>query len=359
MADHFLSDEIVYIEHKACVDKVYASHKFYDASIKSAALKSDLFQIVVPYDDKHGKAEDSLEPKPKKRKKALNRFDDTSLKIQRTYVEFLSLMEKNLMRPIELRNTSALEFVDAFTRTDRYDSSAHFEGANNSRYIVMSEFSGQSYLIPPNCRFFNTDISKMAHLPLGDDKFDFIVIDPPWWNKYIRRVKAANSKVGYSMLDNETIQKIPLEKHIHDYTIVVIWCTNSPTHINAIKEQFLKKWKLRLVGNWYWIKITKSGQPVCNFNESNKKQPYEQIFIATSENNSKCELPYERFLYSVPSALHSNKPPLLDIFHDLLPDHPKCLEIFARNVYPNFTSIGTEVLKLQNVRLFDVIKQES
>lgn len=48
---------------------------------------------------------------------------------------------------------------------------------------------------------------------------------------------------------------------------------------------------------------------------------------------------------------------LADLFESLLPERPKCLEIFARNVYPNFTSVGTEVLKLQNANLFDVVKR--
>lgn len=34
-------------------------------------------------------------------------------------------------------------------------------------------------------------------------------------------------------------------------------------------------------------------------------------------------------------------------------DRPKCLELFARYLLPDFTSIGLEVLKLQNLNLFD------
>lgn len=45
--------------------------------------------------------------------------------------------------------------------------------------------------------------------------------------------------------------------------------------------------------------------------------------------------------------------PPTDLFRDFLPQIPNCLEIFARNLNENFTSIGLEVLKLQNVMLFD------
>lgn len=44
--------------------------------------------------------------------------------------------------------------------------------------------------------------------------------------------------------------------------------------------------------------------------------------------------------------------PLADLFKQLLPSTPKCLEIFARYLLPNFTSIGNEVLKMQNRKLF-------
>ena len=41
-----------------------------------------------------------------------------------------------------------------------------------------------------------------------------------------------------------------------------------------------------------------------------------------------------------------------DLFKNLLPETPKCLEIFARSLQANFTSIGLEVLRLQNARIF-------
>ncbi|XP_062545368.1 uncharacterized protein LOC134211962 isoform X2 [Armigeres subalbatus] len=107
-------------------------------------------------------------------------------------------------------------------------------------------------------------------------------------------------------------------------------------------------------GSWFWTKVTEHGMPVCSFNETTKKQPYERLFIAVSSDSSIKNIPRERYIFSVPCAIHSNKPPLLDLFADLLPERPKCLELFARNVYPNFTSIGTEVLKLQNSRLFQL-----
>ncbi|XP_058820178.1 N(6)-adenine-specific methyltransferase METTL4 [Topomyia yanbarensis] len=355
MACTHVSDTMVFLNHKVFVDNIYSLNKFFDENIEKAFVKTDLFCIAQPYDRKFGTSEHNFgEPKPKKRKKAEN-VDETTAKVQRNHARFLQIMERFEVTN-DTQNSKALELVNDFNKQDCYEPNTTFKGANPSNFAVICKFFNQSYLIPPHCRFFNSDISNLENLLDHNERFDLIVLDPPWWNKYIRRTKAVNGKIGYNMLDNESIENIPLENYIHNDSIVIIWCTNAPTHMNAIKGKFLKKWKLRLLCKWFWVKITTNGEPVCSFKESNKKQPYEQIFVATSENNAKWNLPPERFIYSVPSAFHSNKPPLIDLFSDLLPEHPKCLEIFARNTYPNFTSIGSEVLKLQNAKLFEILE---
>ncbi|XP_055550283.1 N(6)-adenine-specific methyltransferase METTL4 isoform X2 [Wyeomyia smithii] len=283
-------------------------------------------------------------------------IDLESKQVQRNYIEYQQLEERSKSNTIP-NNTKALELVNDFISSDSYDPETRFIGSNDSAFTVICNFFNQSYIIPPNCRFFNSNVSNIHSLLNPDEeKFDFIVMDPPWWNKYIRRAKAANQRIGYQMMDNESIKSMPLENYIHEDTIVAIWCTNSPTHEAAMKGIFLDKWKLKLLAVWFWVKVTKYGETVCDFNDSSKKQPYEKIFIATAAHNNKWTIPNNRFIYSVPCALHSNKPPLLDLFIDLLPNKPRCLELFARNVYPNFTSIGIEVLKLQNTRLFEIIK---
>ncbi|XP_058175598.1 N(6)-adenine-specific methyltransferase METTL4 [Anopheles ziemanni] len=219
---------------------------------------------------------------------------------------------------------------------------------------------GETYLIPPGVKFINSSIDRFAEYIMEDEKFDLILLDPPWWNKYIRRVKAANAKIGYRMLTNEDIQAIPLERHLHADTFVAVWCTNAPTHIDAVKKNFFPKWGLELVATWYWIKITAGGQPVCKFNEPGKKQPYERIFIGLPAGSPLAKsIPSECFLYSVPSAIHSHKPPIYDLFtKKFLPKASSCLELFARSLYTGCTSYGMEVLKLQNKRLYELAMEE-
>lgn len=59
------------------------------------------------------------------------------------------------------------------------------------------------------------------------------------------------------------------------------------------------------------LQITKFGEPICEFGSPLKKQPFERLFIACpTEMSHTINIPEENFLYSVPSAIHSHKPPL-------------------------------------------------
>lgn len=57
------------------------------------------------------------------------------------------------------------------------------------------------------------------------------------------------------MLYNEDICNLPIEKLTKENTIVAIWCTNSLSHIDAIKTDFLPKWNLKLIATWFWVKV--------------------------------------------------------------------------------------------------------
>uniref|UniRef100_A0A182UHN8 Methyltransferase-like protein 4 n=1 Tax=Anopheles melas TaxID=34690 RepID=A0A182UHN8_9DIPT len=199
---------------------------------------------------------------------------------------------------------------------EHYDADRRFRGQNSTNHTIITEMDGESFLIPPRVAFINSSIDRFEEYIDQDEKFDLIVLDPPWWNKYIRRVKAVNAKASYRMLTNADIKAIPLERHRHENTLVVVWCTNAPSHIDAVMKDFFPKWGVELVACWYWVKITgSSGQPVCKFNEPAQKQPYERIFIGLPKGSPMARtFPRERFLYSVPCAIHSHKPPLYGMF---------------------------------------------
>ena len=188
-----------------------------------------------------------------------------------------------------------------------------FHGENNLSFGKVVTMGSKCFIIPPNCKFFNNKIKKLEScLPPNDDnKFDFIVIDPPWKNRYIKRVKKKTNNQGYFMMSDDEICKIPLENYTKKTSIVVIWCTNSETHVKAIKERLLAKWQLKLLATWQWVKVDMNGELFCSI-DGNKK-PFEQIFIATHQDSKIFDglIENECLIFSQPSSIHSHKPPLL------------------------------------------------
>ncbi|CRL03372.1 CLUMA_CG016380, isoform A [Clunio marinus] len=251
-----------------------------------------------------------------------------------------------------------IKLVNKFYDDESSTDVGYFHGENNLQYGKLLTIKENIYLIPSCCKFFNKKIEDMETFLPSDEanKFDFIVIDPPWKNRYIKRVKKkTGSKQGYFTMSDDEIMEIPLENYIKNSSIVIVWCTNSPSHITALQERILNKWNLKLLSRWQWVKIDRNGELFNNI-EGNKK-PFEQIFVTchvNSQNNYQ-EIKDEKFIFSHPSSIHSHKPPLIDLFREFLPNEPKCLEIFARSLYNNFTSVGLEVLKLQNILLYEKI----
>lgn len=56
--------------------------------------------------------------------------------------------------------------------------------------------------------------------------------------------------------------------------------------------------------------MTQAGDTICNFNSTPGKQPYELLILGSALENNKVDIPDGRLMISVPSAVHSHKPPL-------------------------------------------------
>lgn len=154
----------------------------------------------------------------------------------------------------KLNNETLKVFLDQWQSIDcKYGN--NFKGGNNSTEPIIVEFNGTHHLIPPKCAFSNSNIQSIERIE-SNDGFDLIVMDPPWWNKYVRRSRKFNSDNGYQMLSNDHIASMPVESATQpNRTLVAIWCTNAPSMIQAVNETFLRKWNLRQLATWYWIKV--------------------------------------------------------------------------------------------------------
>ncbi|XP_065608060.1 N(6)-adenine-specific methyltransferase METTL4 isoform X2 [Cyrtonyx montezumae] len=106
-------------------------------------------------------------------------------------------------------------------------------------------------------------------------------------------------------------------------------------------------------------------QPLLNY-----KKKYDVIVIdppwenkSVKRSNRKSEdvlpVPEHKLIVSIPCSLHSHKPPLTAVLAEFIKPGVECLELFARNLQPGWTSWGNEVLKFQHIDYFTLLRNES
>uniref|UniRef100_H2Z3B7 Methyltransferase-like protein 4 n=1 Tax=Ciona savignyi TaxID=51511 RepID=H2Z3B7_CIOSA len=226
---------------------------------------------------------------------------------------------------------------------------------NFCKYPVEVKLNSEFYLIPAKSSFLMSDLKEIGSLVEAckhKEKFNCIVMDPPWENKSVRRGKK------YDWLSLEDIKTIPLPDLAAPECLVVIWVTNKLKILNFVKEILFPFWSVEFITKWYWVKTTKFGKPIFPFENLHKK-PYETMIIGKFSPKHKMDQASdsdikELVICSVPCSIHSHKPPLeavLKRYANLSKD-AKCLELFARSLVPHWTSWGNEVLKLQNTSYF-------
>ncbi|XP_023954455.2 DNA N6-methyl methyltransferase [Bicyclus anynana] len=292
----------------------------------------------------------------KKRTRECDQVLQETAKIKNMYNELLTQLPSDVILDVR-EKYDLLETSEVRDLAQKYFESTVFDhhglsGGNNSDAALKCKVKDEYYLIPQNSRFFCGCVKEQC-AKLNGTKYDILIADPPWWNKYIRRLKGANDKLSYSMMYNEDIASVPVKELLSENCLVAVWCTNAPSNINAIKDLIFPKWGVEYVTTWYWLKLTIDFKPLCEFSSGCKKQPFERVLIGKVGN---VRVPSDLLVASIPSALHSHKPPLLDLLTPCIDiEKPKILELFARYLLPNTTSVGYEPLKWQHLSLYEEI----
>lgn len=62
-------------------------------------------------------------------------------------------------------------------------------GSNDTDDAIISEVNNKKYIFPKRCTFYCYDVRDMEKRMELNNRYDFILLDPPWWNKSIRRKK--------------------------------------------------------------------------------------------------------------------------------------------------------------------------
>ncbi|NXT74420.1 METL4 protein, partial [Zapornia atra] len=232
------------------------------------------------------------------------------------------------------------------------------ENSSNSAKIVV--LMGQKYLVPPKSSFLLSDVSCLQPLLDYKKKYDVIVIDPPWENKSVKRSNR------YSYLSSWQIKQIPVPALAAPNCLVVTWVTNRQKHLRFVKDELYSHWSVKTLAEWHWVKITRTGEFVFPLDSLHKK-PYEVLVLGRVQRGKKealrkCEdvlpIPEHKLIVSIPCRLHSHKPPLTAVLAEFVKPDVECLELFARNLQPGWTSWGNEVLKFQHIDYFTLLQNE-
>ena len=176
-------------------------------------------------------------------------------------------------------------------------------------------------LLPPRSSFVTCDVAELEQQVPG--QVDVIVMDPPWANRHVKRVRWST---GYTMMSDQDscLTSLPISTLLRPGGLVLAWCTNSPKHRATLHDCFAS-WGVEEEATCYWLKLTRHGQLVSEF--SSGKQPYEVLVVGrrkgehnVGEKSKAAEIrfPDGLVLLSVPSAIHSHKPPLTEVLERLL-----------------------------------------
>ncbi|XP_064298994.1 N(6)-adenine-specific methyltransferase METTL4 [Phalacrocorax carbo] len=254
----------------------------------------------------------------------------------------------------------AIHVLDDETSIPEHDLlSCVTENSSDCAKIVV--LMGQKYLVPPKSSFLLSDISCLHPLLNYKKKYDVIVIDPPWDNKSVKRSNR------YSHLSSWQIKQIPVPALAAPNCLVVTWVTNRQKHLRFVKDELYPHWSVKALAEWHWVKITRAGEFILPLDSLHKK-PYEVLVLGRVQEDVKetlrksedvLPIPEHKLIVSIPCSLHSHKPPLTAVLAEFIKPDVECLELFARNLQPGWTSWGNEVLKFQHVDYFTLLQNEN
>ncbi|KAF6230905.1 hypothetical protein HO173_010813 [Letharia columbiana] len=223
--------------------------------------------------------------------------------------------------------------------------------------LLSLQCSGVKYKTPPNANFLLSKIGEptahafsMAALTLypkssataGPGQFDFVLLDPPWENRSVRRSARYDT-----MHDSDpmVVLQAMLGQHIAPGALVGCWITNKASVRDTALDAF-QTWDVQLIEEWAWLKTTVGGLPITQIDGLWRK-PYEVLLLGrkgSDEAQSSDSDVRRRVVVAVPD-LHSRKPHLKTLIEPFIPASYRALEVFARNLTAEWWSWGDEVLK--------------
>jgi hypothetical protein len=230
--------------------------------------KRELFDLRTPfYKDLEAAAEaKALElgvPRTRKRKKKREMIKETPVE-ESTVKKFLLQLKPFFEPPptsvdLHINNKPAREAVKIFLSSPStlsiQDTSLMCEHSNLTDETTVELIYSQQFLLPPHSQLFKHGICDLDLLVKSNRIFSLITIDPPWSNRFIKRKRKSCESSSYHSMDNSFLASLPIAELCSAGTLVAIWLTNSPTHIDYLLNTLLPTWGLDYITTWFWIKV--------------------------------------------------------------------------------------------------------
>ncbi|TYZ63277.1 hypothetical protein PybrP1_009066 [[Pythium] brassicae (nom. inval.)] len=224
-----------------------------------------------------------------------------------------------------------------------------------------SDRDEQRVLLPPRCRFALGDVRRLQRYASALGRFQLIVMDPPWENKSVERGKQ------YTTFHHSELLKVDVPALADpDECVLGVWVTNRPQYTAFVLDTLLPRWGFQLHDTWYWLKVCANGDLVTPL-ASTHRLPFEKLLVAyrsadpAQASRLRARLGADpQVVVSVPLR-HSWKPPPERFFRGAIDAgrSARKLELFARELRPDWTSVGNEVLKFQTTSLFDMCDDDA
>lgn len=197
------------ISHLDYITEIYNKYPKRENQKFGLNCYKQLFKINCQYlrDNQFSKAIDgvlkddkSSDRKRKSRKRKLEIDDSIFKEIQFVKNKFETIVGDDVKREIyveasgEGNNKGAREGSnDFFKRT--FQEFKEFFGRNLRDEVVVQRVGEVDCVFPGNCEFYSNDVRDIEG-KLDGREFDFVLMDPPWWNKFVRRTKERKSETG-------------------------------------------------------------------------------------------------------------------------------------------------------------------
>ncbi|PWY62918.1 MT-A70 family [Aspergillus eucalypticola CBS 122712] len=278
-----------------------------------------------------------------------------------------------------VQNTS----IEPATVKIRCQSTSTTEASNNNRTNTITNHY-HSFHIPPSSHFLrctipiSEPIHKSSSQPLlpglpYDQKFNLILLDPPWTNRSVRRSGHYQTQFykGWDLL-TERICGI-LRGYLHFASgggeegaqlhgnskgpVAAIWITNSAKARKTAYEA-IRGAGLEVCEEWVWCKVTMDGKPIVEVGGLWRK-PYEVLVIGkvpSSCGDGDGDGGIVRRVIAAVPDVHSRKPNLKELFERMFFSSGEvggcvpyaALEVFARNLTAGWWACGDDVLKFNS-----------